>query len=686
MPLSAPVEHSLPYRPEVDALRAVAIIPVVLFHLDPRWISGGYLGVDVFFVISGYLITSILLRDLDRQSFRFRQFYARRIRRLAPVILSVVAATLAVAWLRLTPSEFVFVARQSLAALFSVSNVFLLSQVGDYWGPAAESTALLHTWSLSVEEQFYLIFPFVLAVLHRWSSSRMTRALSLIVLVSVISDWVLSGSRPAFAFYMLPTRAWELGCGGLLASRQRDQWRRRAASVSRDQQSGPEQSKPEQSRAGQGRAGQAAQSGLGIVMILIAYWTATDRMASDLQTWVAVIGTLLVLATPPGTPVSHRLSPAPLVYVGRISYSWYMWHWPLIVLNDLGGFYFGKTTVGLVSLAAAAASYHLIEQPTRRRKGIVPWIGGAFAGCLALAVAAALPRSLPDVDPAAFDRITWYGAYYSAVPSTGDGTGGQGDWQRQILHGVHAPRRESAPPSPSDPSSDRNLFESGGVRVGDLKGPPKVVLLGDSHATMWAHTIAQITQADKQSLAVWAINGYDPLFDPPGRTRDPESIKARYDRARRERLQQWQPELTIISMRWSHRDLSRAKPFVQFVAACSRQVLLIGVTPELRIGDQNARDHLIESGVIPRQGRRVYLPRVMNETMLMTEDQVKQIASEIENVHYVSLLDRYQRGSKALVLDGHRCVYLDDDHLTEYGASLSHDRLQNAIERWLDDH
>ncbi|MCA9139626.1 MAG: acyltransferase, partial [Planctomycetales bacterium] len=209
-------ERGLDYRAEIDSLRAIAIIPVVVFHLNPTHLRGGYLGVDVFFVLSGYLISAILLRDMDLGVFGMRRFYARRIRRLVPVILSVVVATLLVANFFLVDGQRVYVAKQAIAALVSVSNVFVWRSTGDYWGPTAESTALLHTWSLSVEEQFYLIFPVVLALVHRCMPRRVTAFFLFVIATSGLGYLIIVAARPSAAFYLLPTRAWELACGGLL--------------------------------------------------------------------------------------------------------------------------------------------------------------------------------------------------------------------------------------------------------------------------------------------------------------------------------------------------------------------------------------------------------------------------------------------------------------------------------------
>lgn len=648
------------YRPEIDSLRAIAVIPVVLFHLRSSWVESGYLGVDVFFVLSGFLISKILLRDMDRGTFRMRHFYARRIRRLGPVILAVLIWTLLVANAFATDGQRIYIAQQSLAALGSVSNFFFLVGTGDYWGPTAETTALLHTWSLSVEEQFYLVFPLLLFAVHRRWPKRVGWVLGAIVIASAVSYSVVNAVRPDVAFYMLPTRAWELACGGLLAAWQQ------AASESRTKSSTPLVHVPSMWTSVMCLA--------GLATIFVGYFIASNSRSNEINVALVVLGTMLYLYAPQDAACFRWLSWSPLAYLGRISYSWYMWHWPIIVLNDLTGVYAPVLWVGLAGLAAAILSYHLIEQPTRRREGMVPWI---LAGGLLVATLAALsliPRPIQPVDPALFQRTTWYGSYYNCYR-----VGETSDWYDRIVSDVEVPSVEI----------EGNEFETEGLRFGG-EGTPDVVLLGDSHATMWAHLIHQLAEQRDLPLSVWAINGVDPLFDESAfinslQSADPDSPKARYDQARRRRLLEWKPKLVIVAMRWSMRDQSRTKSFVEFLASCSQNVLLIGATPELRIGDENARRYLIEQGIAPVEGQSTYLPRVRSTAFEQSAEFVKQLARSLENVHHLPVGTRYAKGRSALVLSGNRCVYLDDDHLTDFGASLAEPEISAALERFFSD-
>lgn len=195
------------YRPDIDGLRAIAVALVVLFHAGLPGPSGGFIGVDVFFVISGYLITSILLREMRDGSYSLARFYERRIRRIFPALVVVLLATTAAGLAVLTPDQLAAYGRSMLATMLFVSN-FYLGMTANYFSPDAETQPLLHTWSLAVEEQFYIVFPVMLALLMRWLPRRLKPVIWGLTLASFAACLVLTGLRPTLAFYLAPTRAW----------------------------------------------------------------------------------------------------------------------------------------------------------------------------------------------------------------------------------------------------------------------------------------------------------------------------------------------------------------------------------------------------------------------------------------------------------------------------------------------
>jgi peptidoglycan/LPS O-acetylase OafA/YrhL len=215
---------TIPYRREIDGLRALAVLPVIFFHAGVGLFSGGFVGVDVFFVISGYLITSVILAEQDTDTFVLLRFYERRARRLLPALFFVLFACLPMAWLWLLPNDMREFGRSLMAVSLSASNVLFWQQSG-YFDTATELKPLLHTWSLAVEEQYYLLFPPLLMLMRRWDRKLSTVVLLLLAVVSTMaSQWNLLGD-PAAAFYLLPNRAGELLIGSLTAFHLRDDQR-----------------------------------------------------------------------------------------------------------------------------------------------------------------------------------------------------------------------------------------------------------------------------------------------------------------------------------------------------------------------------------------------------------------------------------------------------------------------------
>ena len=205
------------YRPDIDGLRAIAVIAVVLHHLSPTWVPGGFIGVDVFFVISGYLITKIISREIADGTFSFARFYERRIRRLFPALFAVLAFVLVAGWVLLLPSDYLATVRASAATLLFSANILFWNVQTDYFAGDAKLNPLLHMWSLGVEEQFYLVFPVVLLLIHRWIPRWMVPAMMAGFIVSLGLSILFTPTSFVASYFLLPTRAWELLAGGLLA-------------------------------------------------------------------------------------------------------------------------------------------------------------------------------------------------------------------------------------------------------------------------------------------------------------------------------------------------------------------------------------------------------------------------------------------------------------------------------------
>jgi peptidoglycan/LPS O-acetylase OafA/YrhL len=335
------------YRPDIDGLRAVAVLPVVFYHAGFSMLSGGFIGVDVFFVISGYLITLIVAGEIAENRFSLVSFYERRARRILPALTCVIVASFVAGWFVLLPNEMKNIGQSALATALFLSNVYFMLTL-DYFGPTAEFAPLLHTWSLAVEEQFYLFFPPLLMMLawYRW-----WQPLWVVVGLSVLSfaaAVLMLPSAPEWVFYLIFFRSWELGIGAILA----------LASLPRPQ----------------GRLVREGLAVVGLAGILIpAFIFDASTPFPAAAAAPPVIGTAILIwigAHGEGSMVSAMLARRSVVWIGLISYSLYLWHWPIlsflrIVLGTVELPIEVAMAAVTVSIAMAWLSYRFVEQPFR---------------------------------------------------------------------------------------------------------------------------------------------------------------------------------------------------------------------------------------------------------------------------------------------------------------------------------
>lgn len=332
------------YRPEIDGLRAIAVLPVILFHAGFEVFSGGFVGVDIFFVISGFLITSILIEELERGDFSVLRFYERRARRILPALFVVMAACLPFAYLWMLPAQLEDFAQSLVAVVFSVSNVLFWREDG-YFAAAAELKPLLHTWSLGVEEQYYLLFPAFLLMFWRIGRSRVLFIVMAMALLSLGAAELGWRYKPSAAFYLAPTRAWELFAGSICGF----------LTVGRG---------PQSSNA-------ASLAGVALIGFSIFSYDSTTPFPG-LYALAPVVGTVLVIVfAAPATVVARVLSKPPFVGVGLISYSAYLWHQPLFAFARLRSLAEPgpvlMATLACVALALAWVTWYFVEQAFRKR-------------------------------------------------------------------------------------------------------------------------------------------------------------------------------------------------------------------------------------------------------------------------------------------------------------------------------
>jgi peptidoglycan/LPS O-acetylase OafA/YrhL len=346
---------SLKYRPEVDGLRSIAVSSVVLYHAEflqgeRNLFQGGFIGVDIFFVISGYLITLIILGEMGEDRFSFADFYERRARRILPALFTVMLVSIPFAWLYMLPDAMREYAGSLLSALGFTSNIWFWLE-DSYWAAPNALKPFLHTWSLSVEEQFYLFFPPVMLILYRYAKDHITGIILAGFFLSLVLAEFTSRNYAVAGFYLLPMRGWELLAGALLARYELERGRVTHSFLN------------------------ATMPFLGLLMVCYSIFEFSGKTPHpSFITLIPIIGTmLLILFAKKGELITGLLSSRPFVSLGLISYSFYLWHFPVfafarMAFEEVSSL--GKITLIFLSLILSIASYYFVEKPARKKSSL----------------------------------------------------------------------------------------------------------------------------------------------------------------------------------------------------------------------------------------------------------------------------------------------------------------------------
>ena len=618
---------SLAYRPEIDGLRAVAVAAVVVFHVEPLWLPGGFLGVDVFFVISGYLITTIIQRALDAGRFSLGGFWARRIKRLYPALFVMIACVaLGGNYILINPERGELFG-QAVGALLSFSNVLLWQTTGGYWDNSSESIALLHTWSLSLEEQFYIVFPPLLMAIHKVARARALTLTLVVAGVSLALSVYLTAQHRSAAFYLLPTRMWELAIGSVLAMAQL---------------SGKMPTPP--SRVA------APLASLGVVAILASiFLIENDERFPGALPLFPCLGTALVLAFASADGVSKRcLSCGPVVYVGRISYSLYLWHWPVIVFGRFLSP--AENTLALVTLPVifASLSHHFIENPFRAGfRGSVAAGGAMITGvvlCLIpIAVAdesPGMPAGLADLE--ADEQLT-RARKYEATPA--------------LRRGPH------------------------GVTFGVESDTPDVVVVGSSHARVLTPPIADFVAGRKRNLEVFATSGMGVAHTAPfAKKRYAGTVHAN----RIERLSTIRSRVAVVADMWtSQTKLSgfdaELRRLLGLLSDRSGQVLVVSQIPMVRLPSAYQRAFNKYMLATTRSGRAALIEP--DERVTAANAVVEAIVRGLgrDNVAFIDVYPALiTDAGKVKIFDEGRLLYFDNHHVNHNGAAYVFERALRA--------
>jgi peptidoglycan/LPS O-acetylase OafA/YrhL len=651
------------YRSDVDGLRAVAVIMVLLFHAGLGF-PGGYIGVDVFFVISGFLITGLILKDIAEGKFTLAEFWNRRIRRIIPASTFVVVATLVAGGFVLWPSNYEELAKSSIAQQLMFANVFFWRNSGDYFGGAAELSPLLHTWSLAVEEQFYIGYPFVLLFLKRFSRWTTIIVLAVLGIASFALSELGLQVYPTATFYLLPSRAWELIMGGLICFA------------------------PAPTRLNAWIA--TFVSWIGITTICIAGWCFNSNTRFPGATaFLPCMGTALIIyanATQK-TAVSKILAARPIVFIGLISYSLYLWHWPIIAYMRIWQEKELSTVQGTFALIAsfglACLSWHFIETPFRKdrvtsRLPRVAVLGAIVSGLVVITLGTSIWftggarfRFTPQVLQAYEDRI-WTGKKFIADRPKG---------------------------AARDSSSSLPI-------LGDIKrNPPRILILGDSHAICYSEAMHSVLDDNGLGALIGTQAGAPPIFGlrlPKNPERNALAQKFN-DRLRKVAMSSDITDVVLIA-RWSLYIEGWAENEFESRTKTAANETLVGDAFSINYGTGQAAaafERCSSRMVLELRaaGKRVWIVKQVPEVcQIVSADVLKAIRFgaplQLKKVEQLTHNARQERANAAIdklakegatiidpsgklfdrdgfvitVFDG-RAVYRDEDHLTRFGAT-----------------
>jgi peptidoglycan/LPS O-acetylase OafA/YrhL len=660
-------QRAAEHRRDIDGLRAVAVLSIVIHHALPRLVPGGFVGVDIFFVISGFLITQIIAGEMREGDFSFTRFYLRRARRIVPAYVAVTGAVTALAaWLLLPRAFYLFGGSLAASGLFLTN--FWFTQGFGYFQPQAQQNPLLHLWSLGVEEQFYLVWPLLLAGLA-WPRLRRVRTGVVLVLAAASlagAQWLVGHDGSVWAFYLFPTRIWEFLAGGVLALRLTPA--------------------PASERA----AGVAAAAGLLLIfasLVLIREATPFPGLAAI----PPCLGAALVIWSAEGRtpPTAGPLRWRPVVGVGLISYSLYLWHWPLLVLGRVWlQRPFSTLEAALVvalSAVLAAVTWRLVEQPfrkpaaqTSRRQlafSLSPLLLVVMAGVVVFAT-----RGLPDrLAPAARTAAAFSGTDVNParaicfdgpqLPPTGCRFGaspGAQDYDVLVWGDSHA---DAVTPGVVTWAAARGLS----VREAARGGCPPLVGVravaprrGEIPGCRGVAPILLQEIADNPALKVIILAARWPIYADPKVVYDPDSPPISLQDARR----------TSTAAYPLGQALGRTLDAIAATHTRAR-ILIVGPVPELTF---NPPDCLAQALVLGRgeqacRGAPAALPLVRARG---AEAEIRKALGLHPGVMAVFPSERLCTASSCLTARGPTLLYFDDDHLSAAGARM-------LLPGWLDE-
>ncbi len=646
MSQTTPTRRASVFRPDLEGLRAVAVVLVVLFHAGVPGFSGGYIGVDVFYVLSGFFITGLLIRELEaNRRISFSKFYARRFKRLIPASALVLAATIVAGGFIVAPLTRHSFGWDAVASAWDVSNIRYALQATDYLASTEAPSPLLHYWSLAVETQFYLVWPALLALVafRKWSDKRQLirrvafTLVALIALSLALSIWLTQVNQP-MAFFMLPTRAWELGLGGLLALAPLGLAKRPAL-------------------------GQLAFA-VGLVVIVATGMLYTEK--TPFPGWAAVapvFATALVIFANTQRQAARVVVNPVGEFLGRISYSLYLWHWPILVLVALavGHRLSPVVNLGLMVIATLIAwlTFRFIEDPVRKLSWkplrsyltmgaltVLVTLGGLVL--VLVPVSGGKPGAVPIADPAHLSAEIAQGLTVRPVPNN-------------LAPSLEASRKDQPIVYANGCHQSQGSAGMPECVFGDTQGTKTVWLVGDSHAAQWFPALNALAK-----LQGWKLVSHTYSGCPTTATLlpDPKTPGAMYVSCQR-----WQ-NLLLSKVRQAHPDLivvgaatvllpdamdgftSRLADFV----AASRSVIVLGDTPQQSQDVPPCVSAHMSNAAACATGRAIAMVNVNKADL--------EAAANAVGAHFANTLDWFCTQDSCPVIVKNVLLYRDAAHIT----------------------
>ena len=652
------------YRPDIDGLRAIAITAVVAFHTGLTAISGGFVGVDIFFVLSGFLITSLLIKEVDQTGrINIKEFYARRIRRLLPASTFVILTLILFAdlMLEVIGPEQLLLARSAAAAALFVSNIYFWKTSGGYFDPSSDQLPLLHTWSLSVEEQFYLFWPLLILVIVTGARKLNIAHRKMLILISILIFIVslsisiyLSNSSPASAFYLLPSRAWELMSGAItafiLSGYKKIRCRYWVAEI---------------------------LTACGVIGIGYTLFNFDSKMA--FPSYVALLPVLCTIMIIVSGEISNKtltiraLSTKPMVFIGKLSYSWYLWHWPLLAIIKIQAIgqedLFRDIGVSLFSLFLAYITFKLVENPIRINR---PW---KFSNVIGTLWMGALMIGLCLTATAVF--LKWRNLY----PDT------------ELMKKINFAEKDHSPMRDVCIKQSFDGIENAKCIFGNEKSNKNIIVWGDSHADQFMplftsyfknQKIAQYTFAGCPPLPFYAMEAQSDCqkfslevasLIPKLKNSDGLILAARWPHyVGAPVIQVTQQKLSILKNTDESLDfmLSSLTETVKQANRYQVPVLIIAPTPELT--------YIAYNCLARKAPAQCAGDRIKNEARRLEVMKVlKSIAKENLNVRLADPINALCNDKTCPAMENDRIIFRDGDHLTGRGAQTALSSMENEF-------